>query len=126
MAMTTTWTNPLVIQQAPAQGGAASGTETSTLVRAVQVADVVGNVRTVTGGAGNKMTILVSRGADAITDVMAQATNNTVDQVVRPATIDDDFTTVAVGQTLVSTCGRDGGAGVAGVAVVSIICQSTT
>ena len=123
MAMTTTWANVLVVQQAPAQGGAASGSVTSTLTRAVRVADVQGFVRTVTGGGANKMTLLVKKGASAITDVMVQATNNTVNEVVRAATIDDAFTSIAVGETIVSTCGRDGGAGTAGVAVVNVTCM---
>jgi len=125
MAMTTTWGNPLIIQQFANQDGAATGTVTSTLTRPVIVSDCMAFVRTASGDAGSKTTISVANGAAAITTTaLVQTTANTALEVMRAVDLSNANWSVSTGGTIVSTIGVDAAAGTAGTAMVNITCMA--
>ena len=124
MAITSTFGNPIIVTQTVSQGGQASGTAVSTLTRAVKVVDFQGYITTVGGGAGNKATLQLASASGNITPAaLAQATNNTDEEIIRADKLDDQYWSVAAGGTLTTTIGRDGGAGTAAVANVNITCM---
>ena len=123
MAMTTTWANPLVLTQAVAQGGQATGTTVSTLTRAVQVVDFQGYVTAVTAG-GDITLSLASTSGNITPSALPQATQATDKEMIRADKLDNAHWSVATGQTLTTTIARNAGAATTGAATVNITLMS--
>tara|TARA_B100001778_G_C18293003_1_gene496201 strand:- start:288 stop:665 length:378 start_codon:yes stop_codon:yes gene_type:complete len=122
MAITSTFGNPIVITQAVAQGGAATGTAVSTLTRAVKVVDVQGYVTAVAAG-GDITLQLASNSGNIMPAAVPQTTQATDKEVIRATDLDDAHWSVAVGGTLTTTIARNAGSATTGAANVNITCM---